>query len=137
MNIGNLLNTPGPSLPSNGQGATISSESDAGPFGQVLEMIAAGGQFTPVATLPGMSNNTPRPAALLKIFGQSPNVSDVALDLLQEAPTQNGGSSEISLTLTELMAALQSVVNESSEVLPTPAITNDETWGDVGGPPNQ
>lgn len=119
MNIGNLFNTSGLSLPTDGPGAPPSAEGDAAAFGQALEAATAGGQTLPVAAMLSPASPSNWPAAWLKIFGQNLPTTDPALDLLQEAPTPTGNSPELSVTLTELMAALQPVVNQSSVTLPT------------------
>lgn len=133
MNIPNLLSTPNPSPPADGQNTTPGSEEDAGVFGQVLALKTAGEQAL-MSTDPLLDTTNPPawPAAWFKIFGQEPGAADTALDLLQETPDPGGKSPELSVTLTELIAALQPVVNQGSIALP-PAAPADDEPGDLPG----
>lgn len=127
MNIGTLLAAPTEPVSSDSQGPIVINENTPSIFNQVLATMTAGTQINQAQTFSNPSSGSAASTALLKILGQDPNLSGPALDLLQGAPMAEDGQQETPVTLTEIMAALQPVVNESKAELPVVFPPDDET----------
>lgn len=126
MNIGTFLATPSQSVTSDGQGIAEIKGDTSSTFGQVLANLTVNAQINQTQTLPNIPPGVALPTALLKILSQNSGQSDSALDLLQGAPITDNNQQETLVTLTEIMAALQPVVNESEVESPVLFPLEDE-----------
>jgi len=129
MNIDALFGMVGQLTLPEGQGATFMNSEGENCFSQLLETFILEEIGNSVVVSPAIPARTTQPVTLSKIFGQHP-IEEAGLtpDLLEEASTPGSGQGELKVTLTELMAALQPIVNASSRSnLPSLLPANGET----------
>lgn len=127
MNINALFGTPIPSTVVDGQATSVSPETGDNTFNQLLKTLTLGTGGDLASVLPGIPNKAAFSLALLKILGQQPTEAGLMPDLLEEASALAAGLPESAVTLTDIMAALQPIVNEGSEgTLPSLFPTDEE-----------
>ncbi|NJN92627.1 MAG: hypothetical protein HC875_00370 [Anaerolineales bacterium] len=128
MNINALFGTSNQPVVLDGQTTPISPENGDSIFNQMLKGLTLGEPGDLASILPGIPNKTAFSLALLKILGQQPTEAGLMPDLLEEASTIAAGLPESAVTLTDIMAALQPIVNEDGEgTLPSLFLTDEET----------
>lgn len=128
MNINALFGTSNQPVVLDGQTTPISPENGDSIFNQMLKGLTLGEPGDLASILPGIPNKTAFSLALLKILGQQPAEAGLMPDLLEEASTMAAGLPESAVTLTDIMAALQPIVNEDGEgTLPSLFPTDEET----------